>query len=127
MKIFVLMLALLAAAVMPLARAKADEASALAGKWHFVLNTEGGDRDMDADFAVMDGKVSGTFGKSEVKGTTSGDNFALEFEVESEEAGKGTLKITGKVGPELTGNWSFQTYDGTFRATRPKTDKPAGQ
>ena len=40
------------------------------GKWHFVLATPGGDREMDADFTVdADGKVTGKFGPTDVAGT----------------------------------------------------------
>ena len=39
----------------------------------------------------------------------------------SDEVGKGTLTIKGKLADDkLTGSWSFQTYDGTFQATRAK-------
>ena len=96
--------------------------SGLAGKWHFVFDTGDGTREFDADFAVAEGKVTGTFGKDEVKGTTEGEKFSLAFDANSEEAGKGTLKMDGKVAADqLSGSWSFQTYDGTFKAMRPKT------
>ena len=93
----------------------------LAGKWHFTLSTDGGPREYDAEFLVTDGKVGGKFGKNDVKGTTQADKFNLEFPADSEEAGSGTLKLDGKVADDqLSGNWSFQTYDGTFKAARVK-------
>ena len=96
----------------------------LAGKWHFLFDTEGGPRDFDADFTLAGDKVGGTFNKSKVKGATVGERFELEFPTVSEEAGEGTLKIIGKVtGEKLTGSWSFQAYEGTFTATRPAADK----
>src|SRR3569833_4108642 len=42
----------------------------IAGKWHFVLATPGGDREVDADFAVDDdGNVTGKWGNADVAGT----------------------------------------------------------
>jgi hypothetical protein len=101
----------------------------LTGKWHVVFDTSDGTREFDAQFTVADGKVGGTFGKynDEVKGTIDGEKFALEFPTNSDEAGKGILKLTGKIADEkLSGSWSFQTYDGTFAATRLKTADSAG-
>jgi hypothetical protein len=127
MKTIALALALLMVALLPQRQAAGQERHPLAGKWHFVFETQGGGREIDADFTVKDGKVGGTFGKSQVKGTTTGDKFDLEFEAGDDEAGKGMLKMNGTIGAELTGSWSFQSYDGTFKATRPKLEKPAAQ
>lgn len=93
----------------------------VSGKWHFIFDTEGGDRTFEADFKT-DGKVvTGTWGgKPEVKGTFQDGKLELEFPTVSDEAGPGTLKITGKLADALTGTWSFQSYAGTFKATRPK-------
>lgn len=112
---------LAAITLVSVAQGQSAATAGLAGKWHFVFATDGGDREFDADFVVSDGKVSGTFGKDQVKGTADGEKFNLEFPVESEEAGKGILKMNGKVATEeLNGSWSFQAYDGQFKATRPK-------
>jgi hypothetical protein len=104
----------------------AQTASAVAGKWHFVLDTEGGPREADADFTITDGKVSGSFGQAQAKGTATEDEIALEFEMDSE-VGRGTMKMTGKqANGSLTGKWAFQSYDGTFKATRPTAVPKAG-
>jgi hypothetical protein len=94
------------------------------GKWHFVLDTEGGDRPVEVELAIdSNGKVTGTFGKAAVAGTYFNRKLDLAFEFTSEEANetaqmmiKGILDDTGK----LTGNWQFSDYDGPFAATRPE-------
>ena len=101
----------------PQASAPAD----LPGKWTFVFDTEGGDRTFDADFKLDGKNVTGTWDKkTQVKGTFDGGQLDLEFPTTSEEVGEGTLKIAGKLTSVITGTWSFQTYSGTFTATRPK-------
>jgi hypothetical protein len=95
------------------------QASSISGKWHFVLETEGGERDVDADFQQQAEKVTGTWDKAKVQGTFAGGKLNLEFPIESEEAGPGTLTLKGQLeGEALTGTWAFQTYDGKFKATR---------
>src|ERR1700689_5498825 len=71
------------------------------GKWHFVLDTPGGDREVDSEFAVdKDGNVTGKWGNATVAGTFT----------------------DGKLNQgDLTGNWEFSSYSGTFKASRPKT------
>ena len=95
----------------------------ITGKWHFVFQTEGGDREFDASFQLDGDKVTGKWdNKDNVKGTFADGKLALAFEANSEEVGPGTLKIDGKLSDDtLTGNWSFQSYDGTFKATRIKS------
>jgi len=91
----------------------------ISGKWHFVLQTEGGERDVDANFQQQAEKVTGTWDKAKVQGTFSDGKLNLEFPIESEEAGPGTLTLKGQLeGDALTGTWAFQTYDGKFKATR---------
>jgi hypothetical protein len=93
------------------------------GKWHFVLDTEGGDRPVECEFTVdSNGKVTGSFGTAAVAGTYLNKKLDLAFQFTSDEANetgqmaiKGTLDDTGK----LTGNWQFSSYDGSFAATRP--------
>jgi hypothetical protein len=96
--------------------------SDITGKWHFVFQTEGGVREFDADFKVDGGKVSGKWdGSADVKGTYSEGKLSLEFQTNSDEVGPGTLKIDGELADgALSGNWSFQQYDGTFKATKAK-------
>ena len=100
--------------------AVAAQANGVAGKWHFVLDTEGGDRDVDATLEQSGNQVTGKWGgKDEVKGTFADGKLNLEFPIVSEEAGPGTLKITGQLdGEKLSGNWNFQSYSGTFKATK---------
>ncbi|MGA7414335.1 MAG: hypothetical protein WBW33_27950 [Bryobacteraceae bacterium] len=92
------------------------------GKWHFVLDTPGGDREVDADFVVDGGKVTGKWGTSDITGTWADGKLALAFSMTSEEAGEtSTMKITGKLDNDaLTGDWEFSSYSGTYKATRPK-------
>jgi hypothetical protein len=105
------------------ATAHAQDAG-LNGKWHFVLDTEGGDREMDAEFSVdADGKVTGKFDKTAVAGTFKDGHMDLAFEMTSEEAGEtATFKLVGKLDDAgaLTGTWEFSSYSGAFKATHPK-------
>ncbi len=93
--------------------------SALNGNWHFVLDTPGGDREMNATFQVTDAKVTGKFGKDDVAGTFTDNKINLSFPVTAEETGeKGIFKLTGKLdNDELKGDWSFSDYNGAFKAT----------
>lgn len=94
------------------------------GKWHFVLDTPGGDREMDAEFTVdADGKVTGKYGDTDVLGTYKDGKMDLAFPMTSEEADEtATLKLDGRLDDTraLTGTWEFSEYSGTFKATRPK-------
>jgi hypothetical protein len=94
----------------------------IAGKWHFVLDTPGGDREVDAEFMVDGGKVTGKWGTTDVAGTYSDGKLTLAFPFTSEEAGDtATMKVTGKLDSgSLTGDWEFSSYAGTFKASRPK-------
>jgi hypothetical protein len=94
----------------------------VSGKWHFVFQTQDGPREFDAAFQQDGSKITGKWdGDADVKGTFSDGKLSLEFPVNSSEVGPGTLKIDGELAEDaLTGSWSFQTYDGTFKATRSK-------
>jgi hypothetical protein len=91
----------------------------VSGKWHFVLQTEGGEREREATFQQDGQKVTGKWADADVQGTFDDGKLDLEFPMTSEEAGKGTLKIKGQLATDsLTGTWEFQEYSGTFKATR---------
>ena len=98
------------------------------GKWHFVLETPGGDREVDADIAVdSDGNVTGKWGSADVAGTYKDGKLALDFQFTSEEVGAtAAMKIDGKLDETaaLTGNWAFTEYNGTYKATRPGAAAP---
>jgi hypothetical protein len=93
------------------------------GKWHFVLETPGGDREVDADFAVdSDGKVTGKWGNTDVAGTYTDGKLSLNFQFTSDEVGvTSAMKIDGKLDETaaLAGDWAFTEYNGTFKAMRP--------
>jgi hypothetical protein len=111
------------ALLIPSGAAKNTQSSAtVTGKWHFVLDTEGGDRTFDPVFQQDGDQVTGKWGTGDVKGTfTAGKQLDLAFPVTSEEAGPGTLKLKGELADDaLSGNWSFNEYSGTFKATRVK-------
>ena len=108
----------------PAKDAAAVASTGIIGKWHFVLETPGGDREADADLAVgPDGKVTGKFGASDVAGTYKDGQLDLDFPFTSDEVGEtAPLKFSGKLDDTsaLTGTWEFISYNGTFKATRPK-------
>ena len=104
--------------------------SPINGKWHFVLDTPGGDREVDCDFTVGgDGKVTGKFGETDVAGTYKEGQLDLNFEFTSDEAGEtAAMRIAGKLDDAiaaLVGTWEFSSYSGTFKATRPAPTAPA--
>jgi hypothetical protein len=94
------------------------------GKWHFVMDTPGGDREMEAEFTVAaDGKVTGKYGTTDVAGTYKDGKLDLNFQMTSAESGQtAALKLVGKLDETgaLVGTWEFADYNGTFKATRPK-------
>jgi len=100
------------------------QAAGLDGKWHFVMDTPGGDREMDAEFAVdKDGKVTGKYGNTDVAGTFKDGKMNLDFSMTSDESGEtAQLKLVGTIDATnaLTGTWEFSSYSGTFKATHPK-------
>ena len=99
------------------------QAPDIAGKWHFVFDTGDGTREFDATLQSDGDKVTGKWmDQDDVKGTYADGKLSLEFAVSQSEVGPGTLKIVGEAsGDSLTGTWAFQTYDGTFKATRTKS------
>lgn len=95
----------------------------IAGKWHFVLATPGGDREVDADLTVdNDGNVTGKWGPADVAGTYQEGKLALKFPFTSDEVGTtADMSIDGKLDDAgaLAGDWAFSEYNGTFQASRP--------
>ncbi len=91
----------------------------ISGKWQFAFQTDGGPRTNEAELKQDGKEITGTWNKTvPVKGTLSEGKLDLEFPITSEEAGEGTLRIIGRLTDVLTGSWSFQSYSGTFKATR---------
>jgi len=124
MKLFAALAITLVSLAITAPTATAQNASpGIDGKWHFVLDTPGGDREMESEFAVdKDGNVTGKFGTYAVAGTFQDGKLNLSFTITAEETGEtGPMKITGKIdGEDLTGDWEFSSYSGTFKASRPK-------
>ncbi len=123
MKRFLVLAIAIACLVMGRQIVKAEDPG-VAGKWTFVLDTPGGDRDIDAEFAVdSDGKVTGKWGKADAAGTWKDGKLDMSFQITAEETGEtGPFKLVGKLDSSsaLTGNWEFSSYSGTFKAVRPK-------
>ncbi|MBV8069382.1 MAG: hypothetical protein JO270_05715 [Acidobacteriaceae bacterium] len=117
MKIPVLALALfLCLGLMSHAR---DSNADMVGTWHFVLDTEGGDRSLDLVFKQNGDKLTTTAKDGEHQVNYADGKFNVEFPMSSEEAGDGTLKLKGQLaGGTLTGEWQFQEYSGVFKATK---------
>jgi len=107
----------------PNVQAQETATNGVNGKWHFVLETPGGDREVDADFTVdPDGNVAGKWGNADVAGMWKDGKLALKFQFTSDEAGvTDAMNINGKLDETsaLTGDWAFSEYNGTFKATRP--------
>ena len=121
MRTLICFLAIAFYSLISLPSGSAQSPGGIAGKWHFVLQTQDGDRTYDATFTEDGDRVGGKWDKYEVKGTFIGGKLNLEFPAASDEVGEGVLKITGQLAKgELTGTWSFQTYDGKFTAARAK-------
>jgi hypothetical protein len=108
----------------PTAPAPSAPDAGINGKWHFVMDTPGGDRDVEAEFTIAaDGTVTGKYGTTAVAGTFKDGKMDLDFQMTSEESGTtAALKLVGKLDDTgaLIGTWEFSEYNGTFKATRPK-------
>ena len=124
---FTFVLVLLAALSLPVAKsAPAAEPADISGKWHFVMETEGGERTNEADFKLAGDQVSGKFASADVKGTFKDGALDLAFPFTSDEAGMtATFKLKGQLKEgKLTGDWQFGDYNGSYTASR-ATDKTA--
>jgi hypothetical protein len=97
--------------------AKPDD---LSGKWHFVNQTEGGERETSATFSLTGAQVTGKYSGADVKGTFKDGDLDLAFPFNSEEANMtATLKLKGKLKDgKLVGNWQYADYEGSFVATK---------
>ncbi len=102
----------------PAAQAQANDVS---GAWHFVLVAGDGNHDIDAEFKVDSGKVTGKWGNADVKGTFQDGQLDLSFPFEYAEGGMtGTMHLVAKLSEgKLAGSWQYAGYDGSFTATRP--------
>lgn len=94
------------------------------GKWHFVFDTTGGDREFNAEFTVdADGNVTGTWEKAPASGTYKDGHLLMVFDITSEEANEtAPLHLDGKIDDSdtITGTWAFSSYNGAFKANHPK-------
>ncbi len=114
-----------APATPPAAAAPAAPTSAgLTGKWHIVLDTPGGDRELDANLQLNGEQVTGKWATSDVAGTFKDGALSLNFPFTSEEVGAtAAFKVSGKLdGDTITGTWEFTEYNGTLKGTRTKAD-----
>ena len=98
------------------------QSASVSGKWHFVFQTEDGERNFDATFQQDGDKVTGKWGDADVQGTFVDGKLNLEFQFNSE-VGPGNLKLVGQLAEgALSGNWEFQasggTYTGTFKGSK---------
>jgi hypothetical protein len=116
---------------LPVVQAQDTPAGGINGKWHFVLDTPGGERNVDAEFTVdNDGNVTGKWGTADVAGTWKEGTLALNFSFTSDEAGvTAPMQISGKLdgAAGLNGDWVFSEYNGTFKATRPAAEPAPAQ
>lgn len=117
MKIFLSALAILLCLGL-VSRAR-DPKTEITGTWHFVLDTEGGDRSFDLTFKQDGDKITTTTKDGEHRVNFADGQFNLEFPTSDEQVGEGTLKLKGQLAQgALSGDWSFQDYSGTFKATK---------
>jgi hypothetical protein len=111
-----------AAPAVPTAQATPDKR--INGKWKFIFDTQGGDREFNAEFTVdADGNITGAWEKAAASGTYKDGHLLMTFDVTSDEANEtAPLHIDGKLDDSdtITGNWTFSSYDGTFKANHPK-------
>lgn len=98
-------------------QAAADDVS---GAWVFVLDTEGGERTVTATFKVDGTTVTGKWAEQiDLAGTFENGTLDFSFPLTLEGLGPGTLALKGKLaGDTITGEWSYSSYSGAFKATR---------
>jgi len=66
-------------------------AEGIAGKWHFVTDTDDGQHEVNAIFELSGEQVTGTWQSAKVQGTFADGKLKLAFPLESPEAGPGTV------------------------------------
>jgi len=102
----------------------ADQDKRINGKWHFVFDTSGGDREANAEFTVdAEGNVTGTWEKAPATGTYKEGHLLMAFDVTAEDLNEtATLHLDGQMDDSntITGTSTFSSYDATFKATHPK-------
>ena len=102
----------------------ADQDKRINGKWHFVFDTSGGERDANAEFTVdAEGNVTGTWEKVPATGTYKDGHLVMNFDVTAEDLNEtATLHLDGQMDDSntITGTSTFSSYDATFKATHPK-------
>jgi len=76
----------------------AQGAPNISGKWHFVLQTEDGERIIAPTFQQDGEKITGKWRDGDVKGTFSNGKLDVDVPVNSEEVGPGILKLKGRAG-----------------------------
>ena len=104
----------------------AQGAANVSGKWHFVLQTDDGERIIEPTFQQDGEKITGKWRDGDVKGTFSNGKLDVDVPITSEEVGPGILKLKGALaGEALSGDWTFLEYKGTFRATRIHEETPS--
>jgi len=98
----------------------AAQAGDVTGKWLFALTTGELSAEYSADFQSEGEKVTGTWEGTEVEGTFKEGELALSFPFHPLETERtGTLTVTGRFdGDMLAGDWSWNEYGGSFKATR---------
>lgn len=105
----------------------AQTGASVTGKWHCVMQTQDGERVIEPMFQQDGERVTGKWRDGDVKGSFSSGKLDVEVPVNSEEAGPGILKLKGELsGDALAGEWTFQEYKGTFRASRIRSEQSPG-
>ncbi len=96
------------------------DAAGVAGKWQFVLQTDGGPREAAVELTTDADAVSGTWdATTKVQGTFKDGALTLSFPLYSPDAGfTATLTLKGQIeGDAIAGTWAFGEYSGQFKAT----------
>jgi len=103
---------------------QASQDKRINGKWHFVFDTSGGDREANAEFTVdAEGNVTGIWEKVPATGTYKDGHLLMTFDVTAEDLNEtAALHLDGQMDDSntITGTSTFSSYDATFKATHPK-------